>query len=153
MRGSTVVDETRAPMARRARSYQRERPPASGHNLIYGEDNVVSTLDDMHRFTRALETGRLLRPQTLAEALTSGRLPDGSTTGYGFGWEVGLRLGLGYAQHGGAWLGLRTILLRYPKTQFSVVVLANSAEVDARDLSQRIARIYLAPREAPRVGD
>jgi hypothetical protein len=82
---------------------------------------------------------KLVRPSTLDRAFTPGTLNDGSSTSYGFGWGVGP----GSVSHAGAWLGFRTVIFRSLRRSFTVVVLANCAELNAEALSDDIARIYL----------
>jgi CubicO group peptidase (beta-lactamase class C family) len=53
-----------------------------------GASIFQSTASDMVRFGLAMNTGKLLRPETVELLQTSGRLPTGQETGYGLGWDV-----------------------------------------------------------------
>jgi CubicO group peptidase (beta-lactamase class C family) len=148
MTETAVYDETKPEIPKRAASYRQDgsKFPNIDYtplNGIYGEDNVVSTLNDMYKWDQALYTEALVRQSTLAQALTPGRLNDNSATDYGFGWSIGDRLGLHYVEHGGSWLGFRNFVLRYPLQHFSVVVLSNLAQFDPGAVANKIARIYL----------
>lgn len=148
MTETAVYDETKPKIPNRAASYKQDGDKFANIdytplNGIYGEDNVLSTLNDMYKWDQALYTDTLVRQSTLAQAFTPGHLNDNSTTDYGFGWTVGDRLGLQYVEHGGSWLGFRNFVLRYPRQHFSVVVLSNLAQFDPEVRANKVARIYL----------
>jgi CubicO group peptidase (beta-lactamase class C family) len=151
MRRSLLYDETRPQIQNVATSYTLE----DGHykdidyapqNAIYGEDNIYTTVEDMYKWDQALYTEKLVQATTLKEAFTSGRLNNGKASGYGFGWRVDQFLGLDAVGHGGAWLGFRTGIVRIPSQYFTVVVLANLAQIDAADLANKISKIYLSDK-------
>jgi D-alanyl-D-alanine carboxypeptidase len=62
--------------------------------------HLVSTVDDLYAWHRAIEEGRLLRPLTWRRAFTPYRLLDGRSTGYGYGWAVGSVAGAHAVEHG-----------------------------------------------------
>jgi len=47
-----------------------------------------SSIDDLVKWNRALDSGKLLKPSSLATMWRSTRLPDGTDAGYGMGWAV-----------------------------------------------------------------
>lgn len=53
-----------------------------------GASAYVSTPADLVRFGLAVGNGKLLRPQTVALLQASQRLPSGTDTGYGLGWDL-----------------------------------------------------------------
>ncbi|HNW35079.1 MAG TPA: serine hydrolase, partial [Candidatus Ozemobacteraceae bacterium] len=145
MERSLLYDETRPAVRNRATSYSwRDGAWAetdyAPQNAIYGEDNIYSTLDDLIAWDRALDTGNLVSSATLREAFTPGRLNDGSAVPYGYGWEIRDILGLRAVLHGGAWLGYRTFILRFPAQRFTVIILANLDRMPLEDLAVGIAK-------------
>lgn len=145
---SHVFDERRPEIPNRAHSYRREGAgyreiDYSPLNLIYGEDNVVSSIDDLHKWNQALDSPKLVKTETLKEAFTSGTLPNGTPTGYGFGWEVGRDSTLEYRRHAGAWLGFRTFILHYPAERLTAIMLSNLAEFPQKDIANQIAKLFL----------
>jgi len=88
MNSTLVYDETRPKVKNKAVSYSRvgERYKDIDYtplNLIYGDGNVNSTVEDLYKWDQALYTDRLLRAETLEQAFTPGKLNDGMDTGYG----------------------------------------------------------------------
>lgn len=151
MRRSILYDETRPQIQNVATSYTLEDGvykdiDYAPQNAIYGEDNIYTTIEDMYKWDQALYTEQLVKAATLQEAFTSGRLNNGKTSGYGFGWAVRRFLGLDALVHGGSWLGFRTSIVRIPSQHFTVVVLANLAQIDAGDFAAKISKIYLADK-------
>lgn len=151
MRRSLLYDETRPQIQNVATSYTLEDGDYKDidyapQNAIYGEDNIYTTIEDMYKWDQALYTEQLVKAATLKEAFTSGRLNNGQASGYGFGWGVHRFLGLDALAHSGSWLGFRTSIVRIPSQHFTVVVLANLAQIDAADFAAKISKIYLADK-------
>lgn len=111
-RGYTVRDEHVAPAA----FLSMTQPHAAGA--------LVSTVDDLHRWNRALHGGKLLS----AESYTAMTTPAGKAaeSKYGFGIERGTLRGHELLQHGGGIFGFSSHLLYVPDAQLSVVVLQNA---------------------------
>jgi CubicO group peptidase (beta-lactamase class C family) len=149
MNDTLVYDETSPQVKNRAKSYTRE---PTGYrnidyhplNLIYGDGAVNSSLEDLYKWDQALYTEKLVKQLTLKEAFSTGTLNDGSETDYGFGWSIGEFCDSSFVEHGGAWVGFRTYIIRFLSERLSVIVLSNFAQLDVEDLSAQIARIYLA---------
>jgi CubicO group peptidase (beta-lactamase class C family) len=151
MTETAVYDETKPAIPNRASSYRStnqtyQQIDYTPFNFIYGEDNVVTTLNDLYKWDQALYTEKLVRAATLQLAFTPGTLNDGSRTDYGFGWRIAPVLGLPALGHSGSWIGFRTIILRFPEKRTTVVVLANREDFPVGTVAQEIAAIYLAGR-------
>lgn len=149
MKRSRLYDETRPTIQKRATSYKmlgsgvyRDIDYAP-QNAVYGEDNIYTTVEDLYSWDQALYTEKLVHAATLKEAFTPGRLNDGTATKYGFGWVVNRALGYDTLKHGGAWLGFRTYILRFPAERFTVIVLSNLAQFEPDKIAIEISRIYL----------
>lgn len=111
---------------------------------IVGSGSIYSTVGDMALYDQALDAGKLVRPTTLAEAFESGTLNDGTSLGYGFGWDVGVEEGIAYQSHEGAWLGFLSYYARLPEQQLTVIVLLNrDYEVPDEEIAFKIAEFYL----------
>ncbi|KAB2923554.1 MAG: beta-lactamase family protein [Bacteroidetes bacterium] len=85
----------------------------------------LSTAEDLVRFGDAMMTGRLVRPETFAAMSTPQRLDDGTATVYGLGWDVGAYAKEGYIAHRGGQQGATCVLLLFPSTRSSVMLLTN----------------------------
>ncbi len=151
MKSTLIADETKPKIKNRAVSYGFEAgkyvdADYTPLNLIYGDGNVNTTIEDMFKWDQALYTEKLIKTATLKQAFTSGKLNDGKETGYGFGWGIGKFGGLDVVAHSGGWAGFRTDIMRFPQERFTVVVLSNWAHFRPADIARMVARIYLADK-------
>lgn len=87
-----------------------------------GEGGLVSTVDDLLKWHKALAGERLVRAKTFAEALVPGKVAEGEST-YGFGWNVAQRDGDTYMWHTGNAAGQRAFLGRRLRDRIAIIIL------------------------------
>ena len=75
---------------------------------------------------------------------TRGELADGTSIDYAFGLFLSERRGLSVVAHGGAWVGYRAELVRFPEPDLSVIVLANQSVSNPAALALSVADLCLA---------
>jgi D-alanyl-D-alanine carboxypeptidase len=105
--------------------YQNAAYLSMTHGL--GAGALISNVDDLARWARALTSGALLRPDLFTRMTTSYHLKDGRPTGYGYGlvlWSYG---GHRVIEHNGGINGFAAELLLLPDDHATVVVLSNNA--------------------------
>jgi CubicO group peptidase (beta-lactamase class C family) len=97
-------------------------------NGVTGDKGVYSTVEDLFKFSRALDNGTLLEPATLEEAFTGGS-PDSQRRkdNYGFGWRIRKDMD-STVYHFGWWKGFRTYFIRDMKNQKVMIVLTNTTK-------------------------
>jgi CubicO group peptidase (beta-lactamase class C family) len=119
-----------------------------------GAGALSSTVEDLYRWNEALFGGKVLAPASMEAAFTSGRIADGSQTGYGYGWFVATLRGEQMISHGGGLPGFRSYLSRLPREHFTVVVLMNGPmstyEGNPTALAQAVTEAYLSAELPPR---
>jgi D-alanyl-D-alanine carboxypeptidase len=106
---------------------------------------MISTLEDLHTWARALATGALLRPAQQRQRLTWNPYSAAASHGlerYGLG---GSEL-VGFIGHNGGIPGFNTDMWYLPAAHATVVVIANSHDVVGRvapadALARQIAKI------------
>lgn len=108
-----------------------------------GDGNVYTTAGDLYLWDQAFYTHAL--GKDLMDMLhTTGILNNGKSIDYAFGLVVDEYKGLKVVKHGGAWVGFRAALVRFPDQKFSVICLANLDSMNPDSLCFRVADIYLA---------
>lgn len=147
MNDTLVVDERKQKPPRLALGYGKKNGEwaditYSPLNSIYGEDNVVTTIEDMYKWDQALYTDRLVSRAMLDRAFTPGH-PTTGISSYGFGWQIRSIDGVPTEEHGGGWSGYRTYILRVPKRHVTAVVLTNSSNNEAGSLAHRMVETAL----------
>jgi CubicO group peptidase (beta-lactamase class C family) len=103
---------------------------------------LLSTSEDLVRFGIALQTGTLVKKETLELMWTEGRTTSGEATGYGFGWGVQPpQEGLRRISHSGNQIGASGGIIIIPEVQLTYVVLTNLEDVDIPKFTRGVAQI------------
>lgn len=137
MKRARVFDDATQVIPNRAYGYGKRRGEWTYQHsdlIMTGDGAVMLSLEDFALWDPA----KLVKKETLELAWTAGKLDDGKEHRYGFGWAVGK----GIVEHAGGWVGFRTYIVRYRETGLTVVVLANSNELDAAKLGREVAELY-----------
>jgi CubicO group peptidase (beta-lactamase class C family) len=98
---------------------------------------------DMAKWDAALYTEKLLKRSSLEQTWTPVKTADGKTNTYGFGWQLRDANGHKIVEHTGSWQGFSTVITRIPDDKLTVIVLANLAQVNARQLIHDVVGLYL----------
>lgn len=98
-------------------------------NGMIGDGGLYATAQDLLKWDQALYGEKLVSKPTLQQAFTSATLPDGSETGYGFGWGIDSKPETGKFQvsHSGGWVGFSTFIARNLSDRRTLIVLDNSS--------------------------
>ena len=102
-----------------------------GADETKGDGGLVSTVDDLLKWHKALAGERLVRAKTFAEALAPAKVAEGEST-YGFGWKVAPIDGDTYMWHTGNSGGQRAFIGRRLRDRIAVIILTtgNSRRVE-----------------------
>lgn len=112
-------------------------------NMI-GDGGVFTTVNDLKKWDDAFYQSKVLNPAFWQAMTQQGKLNDGEETDYAGGLLIGEHKGLKTISHGGAFVGFRAEMLRFPEQRFSVVILANRADARPSSLARKVADVYLA---------
>jgi len=115
------------------------------------DGSLYFTVEDLAKWDEALEARKLVNRTGYEQMWTPVKLNNSTTAPYGFGWRIA-RTDSGHSviEHGGAWQGFASYIVRYPEDRLSVAVLCNRAGASASYIAKRIAGFYV-PSVAPRV--
>lgn len=103
---------------------------------IVGDGNVYSSVEDLYKWDQALYTEKLVKKATFREAISPGKLNNGASTTYGFGWSV--EESGKVVSHSGGWVGFRTLIIRYLEKNQTVIILDNSSNGQGHRPSRNI---------------
>lgn len=119
---------------------------------IVGDGGVFTTVEDLFVWDQNFYDNRLGRggPELIETLQTRGVLADGKTIDYALGLRVDEFRGLRRITHSGSWVGFRTNLTRFPDQHFSVICLCNRSGIDAGELANKVAEIWLFEGGTPR---
>ena len=139
-----------AVVARQVKGYTTGGPaPAAPIELSMTQPHaagaLVSTVDDLARWNRALHEGRVLKPATYERMITpAGKAKD---AGYAYGLQTSSVRGAPTLQHGGGIPGFTAFLTYVPGPDLTVAVLHNSETPspvqETSSISRRLAAAAL----------
>lgn len=155
---NTDVNSATCDLANRAlgytwRSNRFERGAYVAPTILgYAGGGILSTVEDLAKWDRALFSDQLISRSTLEQMWTPARLNNGNKAGYGLGWMVDDYLGVPNMGHGGAHMtGFKTHFMRFPKQELTVIVLCNSRQANPANIAVGIAGFYLPELQLSRL--
>ena len=116
---------------------------------MIGDGGVFTSVDDLLFWDQNFYEQKIGGPGFLEQMHSVGVLNDGEELDYAFGLGVGTYRGLRLVSHGGAFVGFRADLIRFPDERFSVICLCNRADSNPSLLARRVADIYLEDKLSP----
>ena len=115
---------------------------------VVGDGGLFTTVEDLAKWARNSDDRVVGGTDLAALVLTRGRLNSGDSIPYAFGLSHDVYRGLAVIEHGGAYGGYRTHLLRFPGQRVAVATLCNSSTANAAGLGYQVAAVYLGDRLA-----
>lgn len=115
----------------------------------YAAGSLLSTVEDLNIWTKALHSGKVLKPESLKKMTTPYILPDDTNTHYGYGLQMGNLLGSSTVEHGGGINGFLSDLLYLPNEDVCVAILTNCDCESPRELSAKIAALVIGKPYQP----
>jgi CubicO group peptidase (beta-lactamase class C family) len=110
---------------------------------VLGDGGIYTSIRDYRMWDLALSDSRVLGPSAIRQALTPGRLDDGSSTGYGFGWRLEEKRGLLVCHHTGSTTGFNAFARRIPALGLCTIYLANRNGEEPKNLAPQIEDLAL----------
>jgi hypothetical protein len=111
----------------------------------HGNGGMLTTVQDLLRFTHNLETGMLGGPKFIEEMHRQATLNSGKQITYASGLVVTEWRGLREVNHSGATGGYRTFLTRLPDKGVAVAVLCNAAKANPTALARQVLETTVSP--------
>lgn len=114
-----------------------------------GDGNLLTTIEDLAKWDQNFYDNKVGGAGFTEYLLTRGKLNNGEAIQYAFGLGHEEYRGVKNIAHGGAFLGFRTQMMRFPEQKFSVICLCNSTTINPTLLSQKVADVFLADQLKP----
>jgi CubicO group peptidase (beta-lactamase class C family) len=116
---------------------------------MVGDGGVFTTVEDLYHWDQNFYDPKVGGQRLLDHLLTRGVLSNGDTLNYALGLGHAEYRGLHVVRHGGAFVGFRAEILRFPAERFTVICLCNLSTAPASRLAERVADVYLENRLEP----
>ena len=105
---------------------------------------IVSTAEDLVRFAIAINTGAMVKRDTLNQMWTRQKTRGGEGIDYGFGWGIGeTNEGYKVVSHSGGQAGTSTLLVLLPEKGLAIAVMSNLEGASLGSIIQQIRNILL----------
>lgn len=116
---------------------------------MVGDGGLFTSVEDLFRWDQNFYHPQVGGRALIDQLLTPGTLNDGKTLDYAFGLRLGEYKGLRMISHGGAFVGFRAEMIRFPEQRFSVICLCNLSTINPSRLARQVADIFLADQMKP----
>lgn len=124
---------------------------------MIGDGGIFTTIEDIKKWDDAFYESKVLSKQFWNKMTQQGVLNNGNKIDYASGLSVSAYKGLKTISHGGAFVGFRAQLIRFPEQRFSVAILANRADANPTGMAYQVAEVFLkndfVERATSRSGD
>jgi CubicO group peptidase (beta-lactamase class C family) len=111
--------------------------------LPFSAGSIMSTVEDLYKWNRALISYKLVKKETLEKAFTEYKLSNGKGTSYGYGWFLRKLQGSPTIEHGGGINGYLTDAIYLPAEDVFVAVFSNSTGKSPDMISEKIAAVAI----------
>ncbi|MBI9067602.1 MAG: serine hydrolase [Salinivirgaceae bacterium] len=133
MNNTLVWNNTKPEIPNKTTGYNEYGDKDDYNILTGGPGGIYTTVEDLFKWDQALYSEKLVTKETLNEALTPGKLKDGSiiklrpesTSSYGFGWLIQKDSVNNIVSHDGGFNGFSAILYRDLKNKNTIILLSN----------------------------
>ena len=140
----TEADDVYAIIPNRARGYRKtqsgdvQNAPLHDTSIKIPAGGLVSTVEDLARFAVALNTGKLVRPDTLEKMWAKPKTADGKEQRYAVGFIIDDADGLFRVSNDGSQAGTRTYLYLLPRERFAIALMTNLEKAWCEELVPKI---------------
>jgi CubicO group peptidase (beta-lactamase class C family) len=142
MMNSAYGNDTRI-ITNRAKGYQQgkdgyENARPLSMTLPYAAGSLVSTVEDLWKWNRAIHAYKLVSKESLQKAFTDYKLANGKPTRYGYGWGFNEVQGAATIEHSGGINGFVTDAVYIPSEDIFVAIFSNC---DCRSLDMEAPQL------------
>ena len=110
---------------------------------MIGDGGIFTTINDIKKWDDAYYNSTALSQAFWNMMTQQGVLNNGEVIEYASGLMIGEYKGLKTIRHGGAFVGFRAELLRFPEQHISIAIFANRADANPSKKANQVADILL----------
>src|SRR5262249_3133353 len=114
-----------------------------------GDGNLLTSVEDLAKWDRNFYDDKVGGAGFSQQMLTRGKLNNGEEIPYALGLSNEEYKGLKAIAHGGAFMGFRTEMIRFPEHRFTAICLCNIGAANPGMLARQVADLYLADQIKP----
>lgn len=141
---NTYYDSHSMIIKNRASGYQKSENTFENASYLsmtqpYSAGSIISTVNDLLNWNKAVHSYKLVKKETLEKAFTSYKLTNGQKTNYGYGWSLGDLQGSSTISHGGGINGFLSFGIYLPTEEVFVAIFSNCICNSPQDVAIKMA--------------
>lgn len=110
---------------------------------MIGDGGIFTTINDIKKWDDAFYKSTVLSTPFWQKMTQQGVLTNGEVIEYASGLMIGKYKGLKTIRHGGAFVGFRAELLRFPDQKLTIAIFANRADANPSRMANQVADVLL----------
>lgn len=110
---------------------------------MIGDGGIFTTINDIKKWDDAYYESNTLSRAFWDVMTQQGKLNNGEVINYASGLGISTYKGLKTIRHGGAFVGFRAELLRFPEQKLSIAIFANRGDANPSGMANQVADILL----------
>lgn len=110
---------------------------------MIGDGGIFTTINDIKKWDDSYYNSNVLSKRFWDMMTEQGILNSGEVIDYASGLDIGEYKGLKTIRHGGAFVGFRAELLRFPEQRLSIAIFANRGDARPSRMANQVADLLL----------
>ncbi|MBU3012331.1 beta-lactamase family protein [Polaribacter vadi] len=110
---------------------------------MIGDGGIFTTINDIKKWDDAFYESNVLSKAFWNVMTQQGILNNGKEINYAAGLMINTYKGLKTIRHGGAFVGFRAELLRFPEQKLSIAIFANRGDANPSSMANQVAEVLL----------
>jgi len=110
---------------------------------MIGDGGIFTTINDIKKWDDAYYESSVLSTEFWSMMIQQGILNNGEVIDYASGLMISKYKGLKTVRHGGAFVGFRAELLRFPEQKLSIAIFANRGDANPSSKANQVADLVL----------
>jgi len=111
---------------------------------MIGDGGIFTSIEDIKKWDDAYYESKVLSNEFWKTMTQTGKLNNGEDIDYASGLIVNKHKGLNTVSHGGAFVGFRAELLRFPDQKLSVAIFTNRGDGNPSSMAYQVADVFLS---------
>lgn len=111
---------------------------------MIGDGGIFTCVDDIKKWENAFYNSAIFNESFWNLMTKQGILNNGEVIDYASGLDISDHRGLKTISHGGAFVGFRAEILRFPEHKLSIAIFANRADANPTRMAFEVADVLLA---------
>jgi CubicO group peptidase (beta-lactamase class C family) len=111
---------------------------------MIGDGGIFTSIEDIKKWDDAYYDSKVLSKNFWGMMTQQGKLNNNEEIDYASGLFVSKYKGLKTVSHGGAFVGFRAELLRFPEQEFSIAIFTNRGDANPTSMAYKVADVFLS---------